>query len=241
MIPSDILPEPFYWIAIPAGQVTLKEWRGGGEERTVDVSAFQIAQYPITNTQYAQFIKAGGYTTQSYWTDDGWKLLQKHKWTAPHNWREQSPCDDCPAVGLSWYEAMAFCMWLSETSSETITLPTEAQWQRAAQGDDGRDYPWGNEYDKENFNHFDSQIRKPTPVQKYAGRNNSPYGVIDMAGNCWEWCLDKWEPVGKHEQRALRGGSSINTRRFSQTHWRNALFSDERFLDLSLRVVRTMP
>jgi len=187
MIPSDILPDPFYWIGIPAGQVTLEgRHRGGDEDRVVDVEAFQIAQYPITNTQYTLFIDADGYNTRDYWTDVGWELRTEEDWTIPNDWELHSTRDDCPVIGISWYEAMAFCAWLSEKADDTITLPTEAQWQWAAQGDDGRDYPWGGDWDAKRFNVWESKINKVTPVQKYAGVGNSPFGVIDMSGNCWE-------------------------------------------------------
>ena len=138
----DLLPEPFAWIDIPAGRVDIKKH---GE---FDVAAFQIAKYPITNAQYAKFIEAGGYRKRKWWTDAGWERRSSDSWTEPRYWagsrfngREQ------PVVGVSWYEAVAFCLWLSDLTGEQIMLPTEDQWQRAAQGDDGRVYPWGDEWD----------------------------------------------------------------------------------------------
>jgi len=115
-----------------------------------------------------------------------------------------------PVVGISWYEALAYCRWLSELTSQTITLPSEQQWQRAAQGDDGRLYPWGNEDPNENLCNWQRNVDETTAVTQYPA-GASPYGVLDMCGNVWEWCLTgaesgTAEPVGK-EARMLRGGS----------------------------------
>lgn len=106
--------------------------------------------------------------------------------------------DDFPRTDVSWYEAVAFCRWLTEkalilhpsgTSDHwEIRLPSEQEWQRAAQGNDGREYPWGNRFDKARANTFESGIGAATPVTRFTG-GASPFGVMDMCGNVWEWCL----------------------------------------------------
>lgn len=249
----DLLPEPFTWIDIPAGRVEIED--GHGE---FDVAAFQIAKYPITNAQYAKFIEAGGYRERKWWIDAGWEAREKgwtwnsgksewkptgNPWTEPRYWadsrfngREQ------PVVGVSWYEAVAFCLWLSEMTGEGIVLPTEDQWQYAAQGDDGRVYPWGNEWGCQRCNNSvepcDSDAT--TSVRQYEGadKGNSPFGVVDMAGNVWEWCLTDYENrtndvVSDADMRVLRGGAWIsgftdlfhcvsrhsNLPHFSNYHW----------------------
>jgi hypothetical protein len=202
---ADILPPPFEWCDIPAGKV---EIQGHG---WFDVPAFQIAKYPVTNAQYARFIEAGGYQEKHWWTAAGWS--QREQWTQPRYWGDSKwKGADQPVVGVSWYEAVAFCQWLSHTSGEKIMLPTEQQWQRAAQGDDGRAYPWGKDFDAKRCNGgVNPPSSKTTPVTQYPN-GASPYGVMDMSGNVWEWCLTEYYTarngdVDNTNERVLRGGS----------------------------------
>ncbi|MCU0497416.1 MAG: formylglycine-generating enzyme family protein [Anaerolineae bacterium] len=169
------MPAPFAWVEI-AGM------------------GYHMAKYPVTNAQYAVFINEGGYQEEKWWTKQGWKARKSENWTAPRYWREPRwNKSDHPVVGVSWYEAVAFCLWLSDRTSEKIMLPTEDQWQYAAQGDDQRTYPWGNKWDCRRCN---SSVKPclsntTTLVQQYEGKDkgNSPFGVVDMAGNVWEWCV----------------------------------------------------
>ncbi len=235
---QKILPPPFEWVKIPEGKTTLIEQHRGlvAEDTIFDVASFDIAKYPITNLQFTKFVEADGYNERRFWTDESWQIRKSENWDNPTNWQTIRWCDDCPVGGISWYEAMAFCSWLSEEFGEAITIPTEAQWQLAAQGDDGRMYPWGDSSDSQFFNSYDSHFRKPTPVQKYEAVGYSAFGVIDMAGNVWEWCLNKWDSVNGKERRALRGGSFSNYRRFAQTQWRNDAFPYDRFEDMGMRI-----
>jgi formylglycine-generating enzyme required for sulfatase activity len=105
---------------------------------------------------------------------------------------------------------MAFCRWLGGGSDSPVTLPSEEQWQRAAQGDDGRDYPWGNTLPDQQRCNWNRQVDQTTPVDRYQ-QGKSPYGVMDMGGNVWEWTLSDWErgTTTDEERRSilLRGGS----------------------------------
>ena len=206
----DLLPAPFAWIEIPG-------------------KGYDIAKYPTTNAQYAAFVEAGGYTQRQWWTDTGWDARLKgltldyakgeavasdRPWTEPRFWRDEGfGGADQALVGVSWYEALAFCRWLSESTGETITLPAEAQWQYAAQGDDGRKYPWGSEWDCTRCNNSvkPCQSSATTPVRQYEGQGDSPFGAVDMAGNVWEWCLTEYESkssddVDSPAARVIRGG-----------------------------------
>jgi formylglycine-generating enzyme required for sulfatase activity len=221
----DILPPPFEWIDIPAGQVTLvteKGWATNyipeGESRIYNVPAFAIAKYPMTNAQFAGFIKAGGYKNRKWWTDEGWQQREKDGSTEPRYWTDkQWNGAEYPVVGVSWYEAIAFCQWLSEASGENIVLPTEQQWQRAAKGDDNRSYPWGNDWDCQRCNNSvkPCDSTQTTPVTQLQGKGDSPFGVVDMAGNVWEWCLTEYESginsLSGNNIRVMRGGSWVNS------------------------------
>lgn len=195
------------WVEIPGGPVMLEKGGYLSQPAVFEVAPFAIAKYPVTNAQYAGFVEAGGYTNRAWWLDDGWKRREREVWAEPRYWRDRDwNAPDHPVVGVSWYEALAFCRWLGEA----ITLPTEQQWQRAAQGDDGREYPWGNEAPNKALCNWNRDIDETTPVTQYPD-GASPYGVMDMCGNVWEWCRTGWDsgtatPDGD-EGRILRGGS----------------------------------
>lgn len=119
-------------------------------------------------------------------------------------------------VGVSWHEAVAYCRWLSDRSGQKILLPTEQQWQYAAQGNEGFAYPWGNEWDgsrcRNSVGGEWGSAGNTSPVTAYEGKGDSPFGVVDMAGNVWEWCLTDYEkgtndPNSEATYRVLRGGS----------------------------------
>jgi formylglycine-generating enzyme required for sulfatase activity len=189
---NSLLPAPFGWVEIP-------------------MQGYQMAKYPLTNAQYQLFMEAGGYGDDQWWTLDGILARNTHGWKAPRQWLNP-PFNhpDNPVVSISWYEAVAYCGWLSALTGQHISLPTETQWQYAAQGDDGRVYPWGDVWDDTRCNNNNSHGTRP--VQHYEGRGDSPFGVVDMAGNVWEWCLTDFEQ-GTNDlhspslNRVLRGGS----------------------------------
>jgi len=241
-----ILPAPFAWIDISAGKVTLEAGgyvpEGG---QTFDVPAFSIAKYPVTNAQYRVFVdKANGYMQRQWWTDAGWALRESEKWTQPRYWTDnQWNKDEQPVVGVSWYESVAFCRWLSEAAGEQIMLPTDQQWQRAAQGDDGRVYPWGDTWDASRCNTKESNISKTTPVRQYEGKDkgDSPFGVTDMVGNVWEWCLtdshDNTNDINtKSEYRVLRGRSWDSARSNARAAYRYYNYPNGRNFSYGFRV-----
>lgn len=163
----------------------------GGEEdkdqqpvHEVYLSTYLIDIYPVTNAQYAKFIEAGGYRYQGYWTTEGWAWRCQNRIETPSPW-DNTRRPELPVVGVSWYEAFAYATWCGKH------LPSEAQWEYAARGGDGRIYPWGNEAPTKQRANYKS--RGPTPGGQ-CQEGVSPFGCYDMAGNVWEWCYD-----GYHE------------------------------------------
>ncbi|MDE2217456.1 MAG: SUMF1/EgtB/PvdO family nonheme iron enzyme, partial [Planctomycetota bacterium] len=156
-------------------------------QRKVFLSTYLIDKYPVTNAQYKKFIEARGYTQKTFWSDAGWRyILQSNPMESNEMDGVLHGEQDCPVVNISWYEAEAFAKWAGKR------LPTEAEWEKAARGTDGRIYPWGNEFDKTRLNCAEVKIEKPTPVTKYP-QGQSVYGCFDMAGNVWEWTADWYD------------------------------------------------
>lgn len=238
---SAILPPPFAWIEIPGGQGTLKTNRSNV---TLDIPAepYWISKYPITNAQYAKFVEAGGYTEKHWWTDEGWDWCSTGSYSEPGFWEDAGRNGaECPVVGVSWYEAVAFCLWLSDASGEAIMLPTEAQWQYAAQGDEGRLYPWGNELETNRCNTLEAGIGEITSVHWYENKGDSLFGVVDMVGNVWEWCLTDYHAESNDidsivSRRTIRGGSWLKDRYSARAAVRSYLDPSYRVIDNGLRV-----
>jgi formylglycine-generating enzyme required for sulfatase activity len=199
------------WCSIQAGKIQISEFDAQGQrtKKAVDIGPFQISRYPVTIEQYQLFIDdPGGYANPTWWRHSA----QSQKWHEDNPQPKMSKFkgNERPREMVSWYEAMAFCGWLSNCLEMTITLPTAGQWQRAFQGDDNRAFPWGNSFKKEYCNTAESDLKMTTPVNHYPN-GCSPYGVWDMAGNVWEWCLDRRTDVVSGKTKTIvRGGSFIS-------------------------------
>src|SRR5688572_17727540 len=196
MGPGSYLPM-LEWCEIPAGTVVV-------EGILCSVPKFYMAKYPVTYAQYELFVTEGGYEVPVYWTEAGWDWKEDRK--QPAYWKDpECHLHDHPINGVTWYEAYAFTRWLSAKTKLDIILPTEGQWQRAAQGDDSREYPWGNGFDPTRCNTAESGLGRTTPVTHYPN-GASPFGVLDLSGNVWEWLLPKWtEPYQFSEDITVEG------------------------------------
>ena len=203
MLEYEAVEAPEGMVYVPPGPFIM----GGEYGLRVQIArleeGFFISRYPVTNAQYRRFVEAGGYNKREYWSDEGWQWRQQQEWTEPRHWQDSKwNQPDQPVVGVSWYEAEAYACWAG------LHLPTEAEWEKAARGIDGREYPWGDRFDPTRCNTRESGIGRTTLVGKYSPEGDSPYGVADIAGNVWEWCAD-WRDEDK-DIKVLRGGSWLN-------------------------------
>ncbi len=201
------------YVYVPAGQFVMgssdKDSDAINDEKpqhVVNLDAFWISQTEVTNKQWSAFIEAGGYSDPRLWTDAGWKWRQDRSITRPGCWDEKRwNQPDYPVVCVSWYEAVAYTRWLSHKMGLDVRLPTEAQWEKAARGTDGRIWPWGNDPpDGMRLNYCDAQCENnwkdqavddgypyTAPVGSYVV-GASPYGALDIAGNAFEWTSTRW-------------------------------------------------
>src|SRR5437870_4759550 len=105
----------------------------GENTKIFDIDSFHISKHPITNTQFAQFIVAGGYSKPLWWTRSGWLIKERNGWHYPRDWARLSTYPELSVTGVSWFEAVAFCLWLNAAAKTWVMLPTEHQWQHAAE------------------------------------------------------------------------------------------------------------
>ncbi len=167
----------------------------------------RLGRYPVTVEEYQRFVEHQGYEEDRFWSADGWRLRQEKRWQAPSEWAEQLSTPNRPVVRVSWYEAEAYCRWLSHQRGEEIRLPRGAEWEKAAMPAKG-EYPWGEEDPDAKRANFGRNVGSPTPVGVYPA-GNGPYGHCDLAGNVWEWCQDEEELSWNKGTmgRLLRGGA----------------------------------
>ena len=210
-------------VKVEAGEFTMGSDKGYYDDEKpihrVYLDEFMMGKYPVTNEEFKVFVDEGGYTNKEYWTKEGWKWKEKERISGPRYWHEGKwNRPNFPVVGASWYEAAAYADWLSKKTGNDYRLPSEAQWEKAARGADGREYPWGDNFDETKCNSSECKLGRTSPVGIFP-TDKSPYGCLDMAGNVLEWCSDwfdedyykkspKKNPQGPKSGsgRVLRGG-----------------------------------
>ena len=236
---NDFLPM-LQWREIPQGSVTIASIVGADEdfgEMTEQVDDFVMSKYPVTNAQFAIFADAAdGYRNPRWWafSEHARRFFQANG--KPAKPRFQG--DKLPRENVNWYEAMAFANWLGAQLRKKVTLPTIAQWQRAAKGDDDRYFPWGDDYDEERCNTVETGLKQTTPVDRYH-KGASPFGVYDLAGNIWEWTLNAAAAAeeGRDQRRAVAGGSFVSSCDRAQTSARYYLEPRVRYSSIGIRLV----
>jgi formylglycine-generating enzyme required for sulfatase activity len=212
--PKSLVTEAM--VEIPAGEFSMGVDPGdtkNGPLHVVDLPAFEIDRFEVTNGDYALFAEATGY--QTYMEQQGYRSW-RDLWGAGE--------DRHPVVIMTWDDASAYCEWLGKR------LPTEAEWEKAARGTDGRTYPWGNDWDPSKANVKERGLRGTSAVGSFPA-GASPFGVDDMAGNVWEWTSDWFQPypgstAGNpyfgEKFRVTRGGGWFDDETLVNTFNRNA-------------------
>lgn len=247
-------PDLDAWVNIPAGTYLI-----GEDKHPVQIEQpYRMAKYPVTNAQYAAFIRADGYHQRQWWSDTGWAWRtgeydsqadeEQKKWLArrtaekrhePYSWhnpRFNNPL--APVVSVCWFEAEAYANWLAANINRPMRLPTETEWEAAARGPEGREYPWGNAWEPSRLNASEywageedlsdykswkkwlderSESASTSMVGQFPA-GATPGGLQDLSGNAWEWCMD-WYDQNKKE-RVVRGGAWLSTRRLARCAYR---------------------
>jgi formylglycine-generating enzyme required for sulfatase activity len=308
-------------IAIPGGTYRIGSDEGLYEDEapvhSVALTPFAMAQFPVTNAEWALFMQAGGYEEERWWeteearawrrgegTAEGAKqqqrenrkafqdnfdsIRQRHEqgritskqaddweaiarmsddefetllaaWYSPG--RQTQPAywhDDAfnhpaqPVVGVCWFEARAYCAWLSAQTGDTFRLPTEAEWEAAARGVQCRRYAFDDGFDAARCNTFETHIRRTTPIGVFPG-GGTPEELVDMTGNTWDWTSSLYTPYpydavdGREApsppgaRRVVRGGSWSGGQVAARASYRDVNAPGNRADNVGLRVVRSSP
>ena len=217
------------WCPVPAGEVYLRDF-----DEPFHCEDFYIAQYPVTWAQYNLFLEdALGHADARWW--DG--LERRHEYE-----RVDVPVSNLPAQEVSWYDAVAYCRWLSDRLGFEVRLPTEWEWEKAAtDGDPDRVYAWGSTWQGDFANTRNSNLRRAIAVGMYP-MGASPVGALDMTGNVLEWCINEFgDPrrmdVDSPASRVMRGGSWFLIPAYSRTTFRVGDNPYMRFNSVGFRLV----
>lgn len=224
-------------VLIPEGAFLMGSETGPDNEKPVHqvwADSFMIGKFPVTNREHRVFVEETAIPEPLFWLDEMFSHL------------------DQPVVGTSWYEAMAYCEWLSKHTGKHFRLPTEAEWERAARGRlGGKLYPWGDEHPSERpFPGYDLQTGGPERVGQYEPNG---FGLYDIAEGVHEWCGDFYDPhyyeysPGRNPQgpssgkrRVSRGGSWRHRIKFSRCAARSSLNPSYQYSDYGFRLVRQL-
>jgi formylglycine-generating enzyme required for sulfatase activity len=224
-------PAETLFVELPGGRFTMGSEVRDDEQpvREVLVAAFAVAITPVTNTEYARFLDETGHEPPRFWDD------------------ERFNARDCPVVGVSWFDAVAYCDWLGELLGRRCRLPTEAEREHATRGDaPGLRFPWGDEpWDAGRFALGAQGADRPYRV---GSTPPNGFGLYHMAENVHEWCSDwyapRYEPGDtdnphgpvEGERRTSRGGSWRHRVKVTRITARSSLSPDRRYNDYGMRV-----
>jgi sulfatase modifying factor 1 len=236
---AGLVAEDIHCITIPAGEFLMGSDAGQDDERPphrVFVNAFEVGATQVRNRDYSRFLIATGHPPKPYGEDPNF------------NDPEQ------PVVAVSWFDAIAFCEWLSETSKHRYRLPTEAEWERAARGGcEACLYPWGDEPPSQYAEYqrrWGATVTGPLPV---GGGTPNRFGLYDGCENVHEWCSDWYDPnyysdsplknpqgPGDGTRRASKGGAWRQQIKVTRCSARSSIPPAFRYADYGFRVVRDL-
>lgn len=235
---------------VPSGTVRLGSRFHPREQplRSVQIPEFEIAHAPVTVSQYAVFLESGAANQQRWWSVTGWAWRQalsdgwgREERSKPDRWEIQRRRQHHPVVGVTWFEAEAYCNWIADQKKLIVRLPSEEEWERAARGDDARPFPWGEEFDASLANTLESDYRDTVEVASIPG-DASPFGVLGMCGNVQEWTSSRYPPLADEVFAAdilqvVRGGSFNDTVYGARISYRRAYPPGYFYPFLGFRVV----
>jgi len=219
-------------ILIPAGPFWMGSDSGPPDERPrhrVQLAAYYIDRTPVTHSQFTEFLNHSGHVNAKgerlFDIDDPDARIHKKS----DRWVTDSGFENNPVVEVSWNGARDYCGWASKR------LPTEAEWEKAARGTDGRKFPWGEDLPDRSKAQFNAAWNETAPVGKHP-QGASPYGVLDLAGNAWEWVSSAYTPYpydskdGREAptlgpERVTRGGGQDSGPEHLTTSYRGARLS----------------
>jgi len=307
-------------VNVPAGKYVIgsrddtQAYEDESPQHTIELTAFAIGKWSVTNAEYACFMDAGGYKDEQWWktdlakrwlkgeevtggqsatllenrriiksqpdpktamektgifspqeikawmeliamTDDEFKAWIAESFSSksrerPQFWNDSERNNPSqPVVGITWFEARAYCEWLSAITGKIYRLPSEAEWEASARGAQGRIYPWGNEWDSAKANTIESRVLKPSPVGAYTAAGSAgSFDAEDQAGNVWDWCStihkpypyrkdDEHEDENAEGERIVRGGSWSSDCRGARCASRNRIVPDNFNTTLGFRVL----
>ncbi|MDX9955950.1 MAG: SUMF1/EgtB/PvdO family nonheme iron enzyme [Anaerolineae bacterium] len=217
------------WVEILAGEFWMGSEQITDDEKPIHrvyLDRYWIAKTPVTNAQYRFFVEANGHQAPGHW----------------ENGKIPRGLENHPVVRVTWHDALAYCRWLSEVTGKPITLPSEAEWEKAARGpalsvvegtQDQREYPWGMNWKEGYCNSSELGVASTTPVGIFP-EGASPYGCLDLVGNVWEWTRSHWKDypyasrdgreeleAGDATHRVLRGGAFYDSRSRARCSYRD--------------------
>jgi serine/threonine-protein kinase len=239
---QEILGFPVVWV--PAGPFLMGSDRKDDSQafsseiplHTVTLPGYWIGRYPVTVTQFRGFA-----------AEQRWANRKRLRGPGEH-----------PMVNVTWYDALSYCRWLQQQTGLPVTLPSEAEWEKAARGTEGRLYPWGDGEPTADLCNFSEHVDGTTPIGYYSPQGDSPYGCADMAGNVWEWTRSLWgkdffNPISNYPYKpgngrknpetedvvlqVLRGGAFDSDSRFVRCAYRGRLDPRIRYSYTGFRVV----
>jgi toxoflavin biosynthesis protein ToxD len=223
---AEVVTAPAGELPIPGGSIVMNSSNNDGSAKRIGVEPFSIAETEVTNAQYKTFVDETQHEVPDGWFNNTFPAGTEHY----------------PVTGVTWYDAMDYCKWLSDKLKATVRLPTEAEWELAARGTKNQKYPWGDKWDdkavdsKEKNGEVGSVKRFPL--------GKSPYGAYDMAGNVWEWvdgeAVDEDNnPIMKNgvTYRIVKGGAADESESFISATSRKQVPPDLAYKSLGFRYV----